>query len=473
MSARLGPTPAHHEAHPRDARREFTIWTAIDGLFFFLGAVAAGWGVWLTIDEVVHHGIRYGWLVLVLWLLVAYLLLPRIHTMLALIYLPDYFIGRARLYDGLLGDPVNLALRGTEEQVQTAMVHAGWVRADQLGFRSGLRIVTSTLRRVSYAEAPVSPAFLFGRMQDFTYQQEVDASPARRHHVRFWRVPPGWRLPGGAAVDWIGSASYDRGVGLSLFTLQITHKIASNTDVERDYILRTLRASNPAVEVEVIPYFSSGYHSHTGGGDAIQTDGDLPIVELSQLETAPGVPATVEHPDQTLRDQARQAVERARDSGASNRVKRPLTVYLGYVLTVLRGIVGVITALVALAGAPALPGWGLLLVATIVGGAAYGVLAQLTFMGRMIARSAILTLSVVGALVALFGGPAVVGLDAPLWSANLMLDIAILVSLSAGDVRGFQLRAGASRRAKRAAQKQAAQRRTALRRSAADAAKGA
>lgn len=449
-------TPAHDEARPRDARREFTIWTAIDGLFFFLGAVAAGWVVWLTIDEMVHHGIRYGWLVLVLWLLLAYLLLPRIHTMLALIYLPDYFIGRARLYDGLLGDPVNLALRGAEEQVHTAMVRAGWVRADQLGFRSGLRTVTSTLRRTSYAAAPVSPAFLFGRMQDFTYQQEVDASPARRHHVRFWRVPRGWRLPGGASVDWIGSGTYDRGVGLSLFTLQITHKIASNTDVERDYILRTLRASDPAVGVEVIPYFSSGYHSHTGGGDAIQTDGDLPIVELSHLDTAAGAPA-VEHRDQTLLDQARQVVRRARDSGASNRVRRPLTVYIGYVLTVLRGIVAVITALVALAGAPALPGWGLLLAATIAGGVAYGVLAQLTFMGRMIARLAVLALSVAGALVALFGGPAVVGLDAPLWSANLMLDIAILVSLSAGDVRGFQLRAGASRRAKRAAQRRARQ----------------
>jgi hypothetical protein len=196
-------------------------------------------------------------------------------------------------------------------------------------------------------------------------------------------------------------------------------------------------------------------------------------VGLSHLDTAADAPATVNHPDQTLLDRARQVVERAHDSGASNRVRRPLTVYIGYVLTVVRGIVAVITALVALAAAPALPDWGLLLVATIVGGVAYGVLAQLTFTGRVIARLAILALSVAGALVALFGGPAVVGLDAPLLSANLMLDIAILVSLSAGDVRGFQLRAGASRRVKRAAQRRAAQRTTELSRSATDAAKGA
>ncbi|MEO6117323.1 MAG: LssY C-terminal domain-containing protein [Pseudolysinimonas sp.] len=448
----------------RDARRVFTIWTAIDGLFFFLGAVAAGWVVWLTIDELVHHGVRYGWLVLVIWLVVAYLLLPRIHTMLALIYLPDYFIGRARLYDGLLGDPVNLALRGSEQQVKAAMVRAGWVRADQLGFRSGLRIVTSTLRRRSYPEAPVSPAFLFGRMQDFTYQQEVDASPARRHHVRFWRAPRGWRLPGGASVDWIGSGSYDRGVGFSLFTLQVTHKIASNTDVERDHILRTLRKANPAAEVEVISNFSSGYHSHTGGGDAIDTDGDLPIVDLSRLDADHSADHSTDHSTAhgsargpALNADLRPDADTHRGS-ASNAVGRPLTLYIGYVLTVLRGLVAVITALAALFGATSLPGWGLLLAATIVGGAAYFGLAQLTFAGRLLARLAILALSVAGALVALFGGPAVVGLDASLWIANLMLDIGILVSLSAADVRRFELRAGATRRANRAARRRAASR---------------
>ncbi|MEO6532235.1 MAG: LssY C-terminal domain-containing protein [Pseudolysinimonas sp.] len=449
-------------------RRAFTLWTVIDGLFFFLGAVAAGWVVWLTIDELVHHGIRYGWLLLVVWLVVAYLLLPRIHTMLALIYLPDYFIGRARLYDGLLGDPVNLVLRGTEAEVHTAMERAGWVLADQLGFRSGLRIVTSTLRRRSYAGAPVSPAFLFGRMQDFTYQQEVNASPARRHHVRFWRAPSGWRLPGGASVDWIGSASYDRSVGLSLFTLQITHKIASNTDVERDHIVRTLRAANPTAELEVISNFSTGYHSRTGGGDAIHTDGDLPIVGLWGLGAAtdaainmddasaavpavPAAPATAHRGGTTLLAEARYAIENASNSAASNRVRRPQTLYIGYGLAVLRGLIALITALATFIGAPPLPNWGLLLAATIVGGVAYFVLVQLTFSGRLLARLAILTLSVVGALVALLGGPAVVDQVGTLWVANLMLDIGILVSLSAGDVRAFQLRASANRRANRRA----------------------
>ena len=33
-------------------------------------------------------------------------------------------------------------------------------------------------------------------------------------------------LPGGYAVGWLAAGTYDRSVGLSWFTLQITHKIA-------------------------------------------------------------------------------------------------------------------------------------------------------------------------------------------------------------------------------------------------------
>jgi hypothetical protein len=36
--------------------------------------------------------------------------------------------------------------------------------------------------------------------------------------VRFWPVPDGWRLPGGFQVGWLAAATYDRAVGISLFT---------------------------------------------------------------------------------------------------------------------------------------------------------------------------------------------------------------------------------------------------------------
>jgi hypothetical protein len=220
---------------------------------------------------------------LVFWVLVADLALPRIHRILTAIYLPDYFIGRARTADGLLGDPVNLALRGSAAQIHDAMVAAGWTRADDLSLASGWGIVRSTLTGRSYAEAPVSPLLLFGRQQDFAYQQEVEGSPSRRHHVRFWKCPTGWLLPGGFAVDWLAAGTYDRSVGLSLFTGQITHKIDEDVDVERDHIIATVTAARPAASVELLSNFSTGYHSRNGGGDRIETDGDLPVVDLSAL----------------------------------------------------------------------------------------------------------------------------------------------------------------------------------------------
>lgn len=260
--------------------RRWSIGVAIDQFFFVFAGLAAIWLAYLGFTE----SLTVGWWgilgFLLFWLLLAYLVLPRLHRILTTIYVPDYFIGRARTSDGLLGDPVNLAFLGEGAQIERAMRASGWTKADPVTFASSWRIVTSTLRRRSYHEAPVSPLFLFGRQQDFAYQQEVDGNPAQRHHVRFWRCPDGWLLPGGRRVDWLAAGTFDTSVGLSLFTLQVTHRIDADTDVERDHIVATLRAGEPAVRVDVIADFSTGYHARNGGGDSIRTDGDLPVVDV-------------------------------------------------------------------------------------------------------------------------------------------------------------------------------------------------
>jgi hypothetical protein len=278
----------------RIRERQPTVMDMVDGVLFAFAGLATIWLAYL----VFRASIQPGWpmlLLIVFWVLLTYLLLPRLHRILTRLYVPGYFIGRARTSDGLLGDPVNLALRGHEAQVHAAMTRAGWTRADDLSFTSGMRILTSTLRRRSYSEAPVSPLHLFDRQQDFAYQEEVAGSPSKRHHVRFWRCPEGWMLPGGYAVDWLAAGTYDKSVGLSLFTLQVTHKIEEDTDVERDHIVETVKATNPEVEVEVIENFSTGYHSRNGGGDLIITDGNLPIIDVRGVDV-PDV-AKVEHTD--------------------------------------------------------------------------------------------------------------------------------------------------------------------------------
>ncbi|EYT54663.1 hypothetical protein H490_0107110 [Leucobacter sp. UCD-THU] len=266
-------------------RSRISLTAVLDEFFFIYGGVAAIWLAWLVLTE----SFSFGWLgilsFIAFWVLLAYLALPRVHRILTTVYVPDYFIGRTRTSDGLLGDPINLSLRGTEQQLHDAMERAGWVRADPVTLRSSWGIVVSTITRRNYDRAPVSPLFLFGRMQDVAYQQEVAGNPAKRHHVRFWRTPEGWLLPGGARVDWLGAATFDRAVGFSLFTLQITHKIDADIDVERDHVVATVQRANPAARLEVLSDFSTGYHSRNGGGDTIRTDGDLPVIDLSPIGT--------------------------------------------------------------------------------------------------------------------------------------------------------------------------------------------
>ncbi len=299
----------------------------VDALFFAFSALSATWLAYLLLRD----GIRPGWpwlLLIVFWVFFSYLLLPRLHRILTRLYIPGYFIGRARTSDGLLGDPVNLALLGSEGQLHHALHAGGWVRADDIDVRSTRRIIASTLRRRSYPQAPVSPLLLFDRPQDFAYQQEVAGSPSQRHHVRFWRCPDGWMLPGGIAAEWLAAATFDRTVGFSLFTLQVTHKIEENTDVERDFVRDTLSKADPAVRVEVIRHFSTGYHSRNGGGDRIETDGDLPILDLRQV-AAPGT---------------------ADSETTDSRDRRPAQTRFGAGVTLLRALTYLLAAIVV--GAP-------------------------------------------------------------------------------------------------------------------------
>ena len=290
-----------------------------DYLFFAISVVC----VLLLSAVYLRQGLNLSGVVFFLlgfWVLIAYLGLPRLHRVLSSVYVPDYFIGRTHTADGLLGDPVNLALRGTADQLHTALTRAGWVRADPITVRSSWRIVVGSVLRRSYPTAPVSSLLLFSRAQDVAYQQEVAGNPAQRHHVRFWATPTGWLLPGGHRVDWLAAGTYDRAVGLNLFTWQITHKIDADIDVERDYIVDSVRHHNPPVSTTTLANFSTGYHSRNGGGDVVRTDGDLPILELGDLAPDPEVVAQV----------AAEARQERRGAGG-----RPPALLAGLVLLVL------------------------------------------------------------------------------------------------------------------------------------------
>lgn len=248
---------------------------------FLVVALAVGLSVWWAARNI--NTTRY-WLLslVVFWISLAYYFLPKIHRFLSRIYVPNYFIGRARTADGLLADPVNLALRGDKKTLFKVMKKAGWLEAEPVTLETGLRTIWATIRKRSYNTAPVSDLYVFGRKQDFAFQKEVDGNPTKRHHVRFWYVPKEVFLPGGYDVDWVAAATYDDAVGFSLFTLQITHSIDGDVDAERDLVVKSIKKAHRARSIQRIEGFFPGYKHRNGGGHSYFTDGSMVIVDLKK-----------------------------------------------------------------------------------------------------------------------------------------------------------------------------------------------
>ena len=111
----------------------------------------------------------------------------------------------------------------------------------------------------------------------------------------------------------------------------MTHKIDADIDVERDYVVDTVLHAVPEAEVAVIEDFSTGYHSRNGGGDAVRTDGDLPVLLLED------VPATV---GPTTPVQAGRATDRATSAEdvLQDVARRPFSIVAAWALTVLSAL---------------------------------------------------------------------------------------------------------------------------------------
>jgi hypothetical protein len=211
--------------------------------------------------------------VLLLYLAVAYIIVPglwrryeRRHPAF------DNVPGITLTGDDHPGDPLNVALVGMEIEVKKIMIAAKWYPADPLTLRSCLEIAEASVLKRPYGHAPVSNLFLWGRKEDLAFEQPVGDNPRERHHVRFWcsdLVDPDGR------PVWFGAAIFDKKVGLSHTTGQITHHTAADIDTERDYLFSNLKQTGDLSEDYVVEAFHKVLQGKNGGGDPWHTDGKL------------------------------------------------------------------------------------------------------------------------------------------------------------------------------------------------------
>jgi hypothetical protein len=170
------------------------------------------------------------------------------------------------------GDPINVSLIGTKEQIEAIMKAAKWYEAAALGLRSDIKIgVDSVLSRPD-DKAPVSNLYLYGRKEDLAFEMPVGDNPRQRHHVRFWKSDD---VSDDGRPVWMGSASYDDKVGLSHTTGQITHHIAADVDKERDHVIDSLKATGDLADEYPVEHYHKKLEGRNGGGDRWYTDGSL------------------------------------------------------------------------------------------------------------------------------------------------------------------------------------------------------
>ena len=226
-------------------------------------------------------GRRRWWIVLVgvliAYLMMAYIVLPALwrhhEREPGLASLPMV----TRTASGIPGDALNVGLVGSREDILRAMNAAGWFPADPITFRSSVEIVGSVVLDRPYHDAPVSPLYYQGKKEELAFEKPDGRSADRRHHVRFWQVLD--KGSDGRPV-WLGSITFDRGVGLSHDTGQVTHHIAPDIDAERDLLMRDLGEAGMVKNFFQISGTGPTMFGRNGEGDPYYTDGEIDIATL-------------------------------------------------------------------------------------------------------------------------------------------------------------------------------------------------
>ena len=230
-------------------------------------------------------GVTYG--------IAAYIILPRaIRVGLKILQrkrVPSYTVTG----DGLPGDPVNIALVGTLQQLRVAFASLGWSEADRLSLASSWGMIRAFVFNSPYPTAPFSTLYLFGRGQDIGFQKAIENSPRKRHHIRFWalniaRAQDTWgaadfwlnteRPSDSERALWVGAGTRDTGLSLTRLSFQITHATDSDANEEREYIIGELR-KNLSIEAEKA--YQAGQGLPSEHVNHYITDGEITLASLA------------------------------------------------------------------------------------------------------------------------------------------------------------------------------------------------
>lgn len=190
---------------------------------------------------------------------------------------------------GNLGDMVNFLILGSQQAMEKVFTTAGWVKVDADFRGTVLHGLIESLSKESYLTMPMSPLYLFGRMQDYGW---AHADPltvvASRNHLRIWRAP--FQVNG--QTMWVGAATHDIGFERDQRNNGVTHKIHPDIDLERDYIEKTLISTGLVAEVTHFLPQNPTREAKTATGATFRSNGQVLIMKLAESASISTTAAT-------------------------------------------------------------------------------------------------------------------------------------------------------------------------------------
>lgn len=185
---------------------------------------------------------------------------------------------------GTAGDPINIVLVGSQQQIEQGFRQAGWLTPDPITIQTSEKIAADSLAHRSYPTAPVSNLYVFGRVQDLAFEKPTN-DVSNRDHIRLWEADT--RI--GGQLAWVGQASYDHGIELSGTNHMPTHHIAPAIDLERNAVGADLAKTGLVVGESYGAFTPPILAAYNGGGDYYTSDGDVLVINYTHapLPTAP------------------------------------------------------------------------------------------------------------------------------------------------------------------------------------------
>lgn len=183
--------------------------------------------------------------------------------------------------DGKPGDPINLVIVGSQQEIQRAFQQAGWLEPARASEESIWRSTRAIMGEVAYGQAPVSDLYLFGRREDLAFAKMLN-TVAKRHHLRLWRADV--RTADGREI-WLAASTHD--FGYDIRPGVISHAIDPNLDDERAKVGADLAATKLVRAEQLVTRSNPLSTGLTATGASWKTDGRLLAIVLNPSAASP------------------------------------------------------------------------------------------------------------------------------------------------------------------------------------------